>query len=196
MNKISLHWPAFIKTLLFFLIFTVLWTIFCKSVSELTSNGLVFITSLGFLVLFPVSIYMGMGRGKLKALATTLVATIFIFVAGSFIIGPLVSLISGATILYAVTNSCFVAVSMTLVFDKCYGIKFRYFTMGLAFISLLLAYYMINWYNEAPDRLFDIHPRFAMFNIFQGLMLIPLLLGITTGTAEKNTGSKQEHVER
>ncbi|MBC9915513.1 hypothetical protein [Chitinophaga varians] len=184
MNNISFHTAAFIKTLVFFLILTVLWTFVCRAMPD-PGAVLVFLTGLGFLVLFPVSIYVGMGRKQLKALVTTLVATMLVFAVGTFIIFPLVSLIADATALYAVVNSCFVAVVMTLVFDKCYGVKFRYFTMGLIFVALLLAYYLLDQYKDASDMLFGIHPRLVMFNIFQGLLLIPLALGIATGSSEE-----------
>lgn len=184
MNKITFQTAAFIKTLVFFLVLTVLWTFVCRAMTD-PGPVLVFLTGLGFLVLFPVSIYVGMGRQQLKALVTTLVATILIFVVGSFIIFPLVTLISDATALYAVLNSCFVAIAMTLVFDKSYGVKYRYFTMGLIFVALLLAYYLLHQYKDASDTLFNMHPRLIMFNIFQGLLLLSLSLGIATGSAEQ-----------
>ncbi|MGN7823457.1 hypothetical protein ACTJJB_25275 [Chitinophaga sp. 22536] len=185
MNKITFHTAAFLKAIIFFLILTVLWTVICHFISDPFGSGPIFLTGLGFLVLFPVSVYAGIGRKKLQALITSLIATIVIFVVASFIIFPLTALISNATILYAVLNSCFVAVTMTLVFDKCYGVRFRYFTIGLTFVALLLAYFLFNQYKDATDLPFGIHPRLMMFNVFQGLMLIPLLLGIVTGSAKQ-----------
>ncbi|NLR68863.1 hypothetical protein HGH92_31470 [Chitinophaga varians] len=185
MNKITFNTAAFLKTVIFFLILTVLWTVICHSMSDPFGSGPVFLTGLGFLVLFPVSIYAGIGRKKLQALVTSLIATIVVFAVASFIILPLTTLITNATILYAVISSCFVAIAMTLVFDRCYGVRFRYFTIGLTFVALLLAYYLFSQYRDATDLPFGIHPRLMMFNVFQGLMLVPLLLGIVTGSTEQ-----------
>ncbi|MBO9732580.1 MAG: hypothetical protein J7623_28310 [Chitinophaga sp.] len=184
MNKLTFDTAAFIKTMVFFVVLTTSWTFgwtyFSKPYSEHS-----FLSSLGFLLILPLSIYWGMGRKKLSALITTLIATNLVFVIGTFAVGMVMEFFSPSSqIPYALVNSFFVAFSMTIIFDRCYGVRFGYLTTALVYVFLLLAYYLLNKYKDGAVLLFDIKPAYAMFIVFQGLMLIPLAVGLNMDRVE------------
>lgn len=184
MNKITFDTAAFVRTILFFAMLTAGWTFGCTYFSKPYSENF-FISGLGFLVIFPLSVYLGMGRGKLSALITTLIATNLVFVIETFAIKQVMEFVSPtSSIPNAVVNSFFIAFSMTIIFDRCYGVRFGYPTTGLVFVFLLLAYYLINRYQDSPVMLFDIKPVYAMFIVFHGLMLIPLAVGLNIDKVE------------
>ena len=181
MISLTFNKRNFFKTILLFLILSAVWTFTCIQANEFTDIDRGFITGFGFLLLFSASLYFGQNRKPLRSFILLAVITIVIFLIGTFILGPLIGLSTDSMVLYAVINSLFVSISMTLTLNKIYGINLRYLTMALTFIMLLIAYLLISKFDEDDNYYlkYGVYPRMVMFNIFQFMLLIPLTIGIT-----------------
>jgi hypothetical protein len=177
---------SFIKTILIFVVLSVVWTYFSVITDRFTKNDKGMLTGLGYLVIFASSIYFGRKLKFFDYWLMLILFTVIIFCLSSFVFLPgLFFLVLDADvagwIIYTIGNSIFVAWALTLVLQKFYGLQNRKLTMIITAISALASYGVIFWITEyakhaVPDYVEDIH---GMFNIFQLFLIVPLAAGLS-----------------
>ncbi len=185
MHQLAFHPRIFFRTVLFFLIATALWSVAVIHYDEFTENDKGLITGLGFLILMAASIIFGSGRLRLAKFVFLPIGVILIFLFGSFILLPLMMTIAETEWLYYVCNALFVAVTMTFLIDRWDIVRFRKLTITLTWLCLIIAYVILDYFKSTSIPYFDIHPRIAMFILFQTMMIIPLALGMALGRKEE-----------
>jgi hypothetical protein len=177
---------SFIKTILIFVVLSVVWTYFSVITDRFTKNDKGMLTGLGHLVIFASSIYFGRKLKFFDYWLMLILFTVIIFCVSSFVFLPgLFFLVLDADvagwIIYAIGNSIFVAWALTLVLQKFYGLQNRKLTMIITAICALASYGVIFWITEyakhdVPDYVEDI---LSIFNIFQLFLIVPLAAGLS-----------------
>jgi hypothetical protein len=188
MPNLTFNKKHFFKTLLIFLVLTIGWTILCIKTDEFTDRDKGLVSGLGFLLTFSASVYLGQPRKSFFSFLYLSIITIAVFLGATFVLGPLIALSINSMVLYAVVNSILVAITMTIAFNKIYGIGLKYQTITLAAILMMLGYLVFSKVTDYIHFKYDIHPRLIMFNFFQLLLIIPLTLGITVKTSNIQPG--------
>ncbi len=177
MNNLMFNWSNFLRTIIIFLVLTIVWTFLCIKYDEFTDIDKGLVSGLGYLILLAVSI--GQNFNHIGKIVFFIFLTIMTFLIGSYVIGPLIGFTTNSMILYSIINSVFVSVTMAFFLDKLRGIEFKKSTTILTFLFLLLAYFIIDQIEDFLYIDYDMHPRLTMFIIFQFALIIPITIGIT-----------------
>jgi len=179
MTGISFNKKSFLRTLFLFLFLTTAWSIVSITTDEFTDKDKGLITGSGFLILLSASIFWGQKLKRLDVFVWITTLTISTFVISSFILAPLVGFTTDSMVIYAVVNSLFVSIIMTIWLNRFIQIEFKSLTIALTFLFLFVAYFAKEKVSEKLYLNYDIHPRITLFNIFQFALLLPLALGMT-----------------
>ncbi|WP_108425523.1 hypothetical protein [Flagellimonas amoyensis] len=161
---------------------TAIWAILCVVTNEFTKNDKGFLTGLGFLIIFAVSIFMANDKIKLRQLLYSIFLIPFIFFVASFLIGLLTMWLGwkldipefGVTVLFKVLSSFVAALGLGLVLSFIYKINRLKKVFFLIFIPAIVANFFVEIIDGTLLYNYDIPPRVTMFTIWQTLTILPI----------------------
>jgi hypothetical protein len=172
----------FLKTILIFVILNFLWTSICASTYELNRLGI--LSGLGFLLVLPLSFYLGQ---QIKSVLVFIYLTGIVignFCFSSFVLLPFFMFSWFTGVIYAIINSILVSKILTSSLDYFYGIWHKKLTFYSTAFSCFMAYSLASFYKE---------DWMAMFGLFQFILILPLAFGLNFQFIKKEEDSP--HVE-
>ena len=165
----------FFRTIITFWILDLLWTFLCIKTDELTMTDRGLVSGCGYLLLFAVSFYVGQKPRPASKLWLLIVGVIIIFLLVSFVLLLVAqNFLADSLIAYSICSSVLSATLLTGLLHVLYGIEFRPLTIVVTSL-FALAFYC-----------FKTEGRVQMFNLYQGLVIIPLAAGLSLKRKKKS----------
>jgi hypothetical protein len=191
MKNIAFNKFSFFTTILLFVVLTAAWTVLCVQYDEFTKGDKGLVSGLGYLLILSFSIFCGIKSKSIANLVLLTVLVILTFLIGSFGLGLALDAVTGSLVVYALVNALFVALVMTLALNKLSGIYFKWFTIGLIFVFLLVAYIIFVNLDDHLHLKYGLQPRLTMFIVFQFLLIVPLALGMALKSEDAGNESQK-----
>ena len=157
----------FLKTILIFVALNFLWSSVCASTYELNRLGM--LSGLGFLLILPLSFYLGQQIKSVLVFVYLTGIVIGNFCFSSFILLPLFMFSWLTGVIYAIINAILVSKILTSSLDYFYGIRHKKSTFYTTAFSCSMAYLIASFYKE---------DWMAMFGLFQFMLIFPLAFGL------------------
>jgi len=171
-----------------YLILTAIWTILCVVTNEFTKNDKGFISGLGFLIIFTISIFLTNYKIKLRQLLYSAIIVSITFFIASFLVG-LFSMwliwlfdlpeFTNKT-LFVVLSSAVASIGLSLMIKYIYKVDKLKISLLMIFIAGVLSSILIEMINNKLFFDYNIPTRVTMFVVWQSLAIIPIFYLIKT----------------
>ncbi|TDS18768.1 hypothetical protein DFQ03_0478 [Maribacter caenipelagi] len=183
-----------------YLILTAIWTILCVVTNEFTKNDKGFISGLGFLIIFTISIFLTNYKIKLRQLLYSAIIVSITFFVASFLVG-LFSIwliwlfdlpeFTNKT-LFVVLSSAVASIGLSLMIKYIYKVDKLKISLLMIFIAGVLSSILIEMINNKLFFDYNIPTRVTMFVAWQSLAIIPIFYLINENNLN-DTARKKTH---
>jgi len=183
-----------------YLILTAIWTILCVVTNEFTKNDKGFISGLGFLIIFTISIFLTNYKIKLRQLLYSAIIVSITFFVASFLVG-LFSMwliwlfdlpeFTNKT-LFVVLSSAVASIGLSLMIKYIYKVDKLKISLLMIFIAGVLSSILIEMINNKLFFDYNIPTRVTMFVVWQSLAIIPIFYLINKNNLN-DTARKKTH---
>ena len=177
-SQFEIDFKSLLSALIGYYILCCLWTFLCIYFEEFSAVDTGLVTGAGYLLIFSFSLWNGGGDKLLITFLKVTLLTTIIFLFASFGISLLVAFFSDNVWAYYILNSLFVSAGYVFFLDQLFNIEKKGFITLASTLLLLLHDYLLT-----KDLIFlrftlQLHDRLIMFILFQGFLIIPLMIGL------------------
>ena len=155
------------------------WTVLAIKTNNFAKNDKGFVTGFGFLIIFSISFNFGQKIISIKKFLNLSISIVLLYSFSSFILSSWIFGLVDSYFIYAIFNSIFVSLALTLILNRLYTIELKKQTFIYSTIFILTSYLINEIYSKNVYPNYNLHPAITIFIFFQSFAIIPLLLGLT-----------------